>query len=128
MAEVEFGSSKVGEQVQSKLQACGLKFMYRVFLKTSFYQSAWSLGNSDTKNFIDWIYYVCNLTLLGEERLKNTLYNAYRRCQSWRMGVGSQVWTWIRRLGTWSKWERGASDKKNNKNHTRSEDQGKTPI
>ena len=36
MAEVELGSSKVGEQVQSKLQARGLKFMYRVFLKKPF--------------------------------------------------------------------------------------------
>ena len=37
MAEVELGSSKVGEQVQSKLQARGLKFMYRVFLKKTFF-------------------------------------------------------------------------------------------
>ena len=36
MAEVELGSSKVGEQVQSKLQVRGLKFMYRVFLKKPF--------------------------------------------------------------------------------------------
>ena len=37
MAEVELGSSKVGEQVQSKLQVRGLKFMYRVFLKKNFF-------------------------------------------------------------------------------------------
>ena len=37
MAEVELGSSKVGEQVQSKLQVRGLKFMYRVFLKKTYF-------------------------------------------------------------------------------------------
>ena len=41
----------------------------------------------------------------------------------WKSGVNVD---W--KIGTWSKWERGASDKKNNKNHTRSEDQGKNPI
>ena len=50
MAEVELGSSKVGEQVQSKLQVRGLKFMYRVFLKKNFFlnQSTRPFGNSDT--------------------------------------------------------------------------------
>ena len=85
MAEVELGSSKVGEQVQSKLQVRGLKFMYRVFLKKNFFLTKVPdpLEILTPRTLLmGFTTYVCYLTLLGEERSTNHPVNAYRRCQS----------------------------------------------